>query len=185
MIDAGHGPGTGFHLWELSDMHTLKSLGFAAALSCCVYAGAALAHGEEGHDAGAAADHAPYDARSAGTRTLALGGVTIRMLVEAGNLGSNAVEVGELFLPLAYGEGDAHQHGNLEIFYVVEGVLGHEVNGKVHRLQPGEVGFVKPGDEVRHAVLSEVPVKAVVIWVPGGEADALVEHAGFEVLPAD
>jgi len=34
-------------------------------------------------------------------------------------------------------------------------------------------GVVKPGDEVMHRVLGDTPVKAVVIWVPGGESDRI------------
>lgn len=143
-----------------------------------------LAHGDD-HAPTDAATSPNYAAASDGTRELALGGVTIRMLAEAGNLERNDIEVGELNLPVEYGEGAAHSHGSLELFYVVEGVLGHEVNGTMHRLEPGMLGFVKPGDSVRHTVMSAVPVKAVVIWAPGGEADRLVEHAGFTVKPVD
>lgn len=166
-------------------MHNERLVLTVTALLCLLQTESGLAQGEDAHDPGASAGNAAYDARSTGTRTLALEGVKIKMLVDASNLGGDKVEVGELFLPVAYGEGGAHQHGSLEIFYVLEGVLGHEVNGKAHRLAPGEVGFVKPGDSVKHAVLSDVPVKAVVIWVPGGEADLLVEHAGFEVVAAE
>lgn len=141
------------------------------------------AHGDgDGHGHGAASQ-TTYDAKSTGTRDLVLGPVTIRMLAEASNLGTDGIEVGELNLPPDYGEGVAHAHGSLEIFYVVSGVLGHEVNGRAHTLHPGEIGFVRPGDEVRHSVLSDSAVKAVVIWVPGGEADKLVEHAGFMTRP--
>jgi mannose-6-phosphate isomerase-like protein (cupin superfamily) len=145
------------------------------------------AHGDDHARAGTAADapSAPYTPASHGTRLLGLGGVTIRMLADAGNLGRDDIEVGELNLPVEYGDGAAHAHGSLELFYVVEGVLGHEVNGTLHRLEPGMLGFVKPGDQVRHAVLSSTPVKAVVIWVPGGEADRLIEHAGFTVKSLD
>ena len=147
--------------------------------------GSVAAHGDAAHDAEAPGGGPAYEARGTGTRMLALDDVKIKMLVDASNIGNNLVEVGELFLPVASGESVAHQHGNLEIFYVVEGVLGHEVNGKAHRLEPGDVGIVKPGDTVKHAVLTDVPVKAVVIWVPGGEADLLIEHAGFVVVPAE
>ncbi len=121
-----------------------------------------------------------YNAASSGTENLVLGPVTIRMLLDESNLGRSDIEVGELNLPVEYGEGESHPHGSLEIFYVVEGILGHEVNGKTYRLNPGDLGYVNPGDTVRHSVLSDVPVKAVVIWLPGGEADTLVEHAGFK-----
>lgn len=138
------------------------------------------AHGDDANAATAAAGES-YSAESRGTRKLVHGPVWIKMLADASNLGRDDIEVGELFLPVEYGEGDAHQHGSLEIFYVIEGVLGHEVNGAAHRLEPGMLGFVKPGDAVRHAVLTDVPVRALVIWVPGGESGRLVEHAGFTV----
>ena len=138
------------------------------------------------HDTGEAHDgNPPYAAKSSGTRVLTLDTVSIKMLMEESNLGRRDVEVGELILPVEFGAGAAHAHGSLEIFYVVEGVLGHEVNGKMHRLEPGDTGFVKPGDTIKHSVLSDGPVKAVVVWVPGGEADALVEHAGFVEKPIE
>lgn len=124
-----------------------------------------------------------YDPVSRGTRNLVVGPVTIKMLLESSNLGRQDIEVGELSLPARFdpGENAGHAHTSLEIFYVVEGVLGHEVNGKLSTLKPGDIGFVHPGDTIRHSVLSDVPLKALVIWVPGGEADRLIEHAGFKV----
>jgi len=123
---------------------------------------------------------ATYNAASSGTENLTLGPVTIRMLLDKSNLGRSDIEIGELNLPPEYGDSASHPHGSLEIFYVVEGILGHEVNGKTYILNPGDVGYVNPGDQVRHSVMSDVPVKAVVIWLPGGEADALVKNAGFK-----
>ena len=164
-------------------MHThlvLRNLLLGALLALAT-GNNALAHGDEAHAAEAA--NPPYDAATAGVRDLVLGPVVIRMLAEASNLGRDDIEVGELRLPADFGEGTAHQHGSLELFYVVEGVLGHEVNGVAHRLEPGMLGFVKPGDAVRHSVLSPGPMRAVVIWLPGGEADRLIEHAGFEARP--
>lgn len=144
-----------------------------------------FAHGGEAHDAAAGAAPLDYNAASSGTRRLSAGPVWITMLADAGNLGRDDIEVGELNLPAGFGDSGAHQHGSLEIFYVVEGILGHEVNGQPHRLEPGMLGFVKPGDHVNHQVLSDGPVKALVIWVPGGEADRLVEHAGFGAEPLE
>ena len=153
----------------------------ATLLAACLLApGATVAHGDADHG-GDAKSTLEYTAASSGTRNLVAGPVVIRMLAESSNLGIDQLEVGELNLPAGFGESDAHAHVSLELFYVVEGVLGHEVNGVVHRLEPGMLGFVKPGDTVKHAVLSEGPVKALVVWYPGGEADRLVEHAGFEV----
>ncbi|MEM7291786.1 MAG: cupin domain-containing protein [Pseudomonadota bacterium] len=138
------------------------------------------AHGNGEH---AVQPNTPYTAKSTGTRLLGLGDVQIKMLLDAANAPDSGLEVAELIIPAAYKEGQAHAHGSLEIFYVVEGILGHEVNGTLYKLNPGELGFVKPGDEIKHHVLSEQDVKAVVIWTPGGEASRLVEHAGFKELP--
>lgn len=139
----------------------------------------ALAHGE-GH--AETADKPTYEATSSGTRTLTAGPVTIKMLADMSNLGVSDIEVGELFLPAGFGDSGAHAHGSLELFYVVSGVLGHSVNGgPMQRLEPGMLGFVKPGDTVNHAVLSDEAVRTLVIWVPGGEADRLIKHAGFSV----
>lgn len=115
-----------------------------------------------------------YARASEGTRSLTLGGGTrIKLLLEAANLGSGEVEVAEITFPVGLDPQAGHRHGTTEIFYVVEGILGHEVNGVPYRLDPGMVGVVRSGDEVIHRVLSDVPVKALVIWVPGGEADRI------------
>ena len=111
-----------------------------------------------------------YVRSGSGTRTMTLGsGTSIKMLLDATNLESDAIEVAEITFPAGASPSPSHQHGSMEIFYVVEGVLGHTVNGEEHRLEPGMVGVVKPGDEIVHHVLSSGPVKAVVVWVPGGE----------------
>lgn len=158
----------------------------ASLLGIALLCGAtsAGAHGDTGHaHAHDEATAQPRPTASSGTRALQAGPVTITMLAEAANLGRGDIEVGELLLPPAASPTPPHQHGSLEMFYVVEGVLGHEVNGVAQRLEPGQLGIVHPGDTVVHRVLSSTPVKAVVIWVPGGEADALVEHAGFTATP--
>ena len=115
-----------------------------------------------------------YARASAGTRLLDLGsGTSIKMLFDATNLGSDEIEVAEIVFPVGANPSAGHRHGAMEIFYIVEGVLGHVVNGEEHRLDPGMVGVVKPGDEVMHRVLSEGPVKALVRWVPAGEGDRI------------
>jgi len=113
-----------------------------------------------------------YARASAGTRQVTLGGGTvIKMLLDASNLGGAELEVAEITFP-AGASSAGHRHGAMEIFYVVEGVLGHVVNGVEHRLEPGMAGVVRPTDEIMHRAL-EGPVKAVVIWVPGGEGDRI------------
>jgi len=115
-----------------------------------------------------------YARASSGTRELELpGGTRIKLLLEAANLGQDDIEVAEITIPVGTDPTRAHRHGATEIFYVVEGVLGHVVDGTEHRLEPGMVGVVRRGDEVMHRVLSDVPVRAVVLWLPGGEADRL------------
>jgi quercetin dioxygenase-like cupin family protein len=112
-----------------------------------------------------------YARSSTGVREVTLGsGTVIKMLLDASNLGSGEIEVGEITFPTLSSPTAGHRHGATEIFYVIEGVLGHVVNGVEHRLEPGMVGVVKPTDEVMHRVL-EAPVRAVVIWVPGGEGN--------------
>ncbi len=112
-----------------------------------------------------------YARSSTGVREVTLGsGTVIKMLLDASNLGTDEIEVGEITFPTVTSPTAGHLHGATEIFYVIEGVLGHVVNGQEHRLGPGMVGVVKPNDEVMHRVL-EAPVRAVVIWVPGGEGN--------------
>jgi quercetin dioxygenase-like cupin family protein len=112
-----------------------------------------------------------YARSSTGVRQVTLGsGTVIKMLLDASNLGTGEIEVGEITFPAVSSPTAGHRHGATEIFYIIEGVLGHVVNGVEHRLEPGMVGVVKPADEVMHRVLV-APVRAVVIWVPGGEGN--------------
>jgi uncharacterized cupin superfamily protein len=114
-----------------------------------------------------------YARSSTGTRQVTLGsGTVIKMLLDASNLGGTEIEVAEITFPAGSNPSGGHRHGATEIFYIVEGVLGHVVNGVEHRLEPGMAGMVRPEDEVMHRVL-EGPVKAVVLWVPGGEGDRI------------
>jgi mannose-6-phosphate isomerase-like protein (cupin superfamily) len=112
-----------------------------------------------------------YEKSSAGLGELALGsGTTIKLLLDASNLGSDELEVAEITFPVGANPSRGHVHGAIEIFYVIEGVLGHVVNGELFRIEPGMVGVVRQGDEVAHRVLSDGPVRALVLWAPGGEA---------------
>ncbi|MFQ5678953.1 MAG: cupin domain-containing protein [Gemmatimonadota bacterium] len=90
------------------------------------------------------------------------------------NLGGEEVEIGEITFPVGAGAGRrSHRHAHVEIFYVLSGRLDHIVNGTSHLLEPGMVGIVRPGDEVVHRVASETPVRALVIWAPGGEIERI------------
>jgi quercetin dioxygenase-like cupin family protein len=130
----------------------------------------------------AAAAPSSYARASQGTRWLEGPGVAIKVLVEASNFGGAEVEVAELTLQPG-GSAATHRHGSHELIYVLEGTLDHVVNGETHRLEPGMVGVVKQGDTVAHAVASTGPVKAVLVWAPGGEADRLAKM--FKARPVE
>ena len=71
-----------------------------------------------------------------------------------------------------------HRHGSTEVLYILEGELDHGINGTFTRLGPGMVGVVRPGDEVIHRPRGGRPVKALVIWNPGGELDRIAPAFG-------
>ena len=95
----------------------------------------------------------------------------IKVLIEEANLGSSGAEVIEIFFPPGH-EGQSHFH-ELEILYVIEGELGHIVDGEMHVLTPGMVGIVKYPQEVVHKTLSEDGVRVLVIWPLGNEVKGL------------
>ena len=102
-------------------------------------------------------------------------GTTLRLLLDERNVGGKEVEIGEITFPPGVNSGD-HLHGSTEIFYVLSGELEHVVNGKSQILKPGMIGFVRPPDKVNHVVPGKEPVKALVIWAPGGEAQKIVSR---------
>lgn len=111
------------------------------------------------------------------------GRVRIDVLVDASNLASNAVEMAEITFfedssVAAPEEGGAHTHDSTEIFYVLEGELIHIVGEQKFVVREGEVGIVGSGDVVRHGLETDAPVRALVLWVPGGEIDRLI-RGGF------
>ena len=99
-----------------------------------------------------------------------LGPLTLRSLVDSAALGGPEVEMAELTFPPGWdASGEGHQHGHIEVLYVLSGRLGHVVNDTLHELGPGGVGIVRPGDRVRHRVLSAEPVRVLAVWGPAGE----------------
>lgn len=125
-----------------------------------------------------------YDRATRGTRWLENGrGLAIKVLVEPSNLGGAEVEIAEITFPPGPAAPAGHRHGSIEIFYIRSGVLDHIVDGEAHRLEPGMVGIVRPGDSVIHRVVGDAPVEALVIWAPGGEVDRLARF--FEERPVD
>ena len=97
-----------------------------------------------------------------------------KLLLDQSNLGGSELEAAELTLPAGTQVG-SHHHGSLEVIYVLSGVYGHEVNGKLYLLKPGMVGIVRPGDSVRHLVPKGAPAKLLIIWAPGGEAKRIFQ----------
>jgi quercetin dioxygenase-like cupin family protein len=92
-----------------------------------------------------------------------------KLLLNKSNLGGDELEAAELTMP-AGTTVRSHTHGAVEVIYVLSGVYGHEVNGKLYLLKPGMVGIVRPGDHVRHLIPKAGPAKLLIIWAPAGEA---------------
>jgi quercetin dioxygenase-like cupin family protein len=112
-------------------------------------------------------DKVPQSEKAQGVTYRAPSGTTLRLLLDENTVGPE-VSVGEINFP-PHGDSGDHQHGAIEVFYVVSGELEHVVNGKSQILRPGMAGYVKPPDTVRHKTGAS-GAKAVVIWVPGDEA---------------
>jgi len=108
-----------------------------------------------------------------GTTYRSPGGTTLRLMLDETNVGKD-VSLGEMIFPPNSDSGD-HQHGAIEMFYVVSGELDHVVNGVSHGLKPGMSGFVKPPDKVRHKT-GPAGAKVVVVWVPGEEGSRIASR---------
>jgi len=108
-----------------------------------------------------------------GTLYRSPGGTTLRLMLDESNVGKD-VSLGEMIFPPNTDSGD-HQHGAIEMFYVVSGELDHVVNGVSHVLKPGMSGFVKPPDKVRHKT-GAAGAKVVVVWVPGDEGSRIASR---------
>jgi len=95
--------------------------------------------------------------------------ILFKILVDEANLGGAETRVAELTFPPGYA-GSGHLHEAIEIFYVLSGRFGHEVNGEHGILEPGDIGIVRPGDTVAHSVHGDEPAVVLTIWLPGGAA---------------
>ena len=101
-------------------------------------------------------------------------GTEIELLLSESNLGGGELQIGEITFPPGVNSGD-HLHGATEVFYVLEGELEHVVDGVSQMLGPGDLGFVRPPSEVNHITAPDgPPVRALVIWAPGGEGTRIV-----------
>lgn len=108
-----------------------------------------------------------------GTTYRSPGGTTLRLMLDDSNVGPE-VTLGEMVFPPNQDSGD-HQHGAIEMFYVVSGELEHVVNGVSQILKPGMSGFVKPPDKVRHKT-GPAGAKVVVVWIPGAEGKRIASR---------
>jgi quercetin dioxygenase-like cupin family protein len=108
-----------------------------------------------------------------GTTYRAPSGTTLRLILDSTNVGKD-ISLGEMTFPPNSDSGD-HQHGAIEIFYVLSGELEHVVNGTSQILKPGMVGYVKPPDKIRHKT-GPAGAKVVVMWVPGIEGNKIVSR---------
>ena len=161
----------------------LKSISaYCAGCLVCLLCSSAVA--EESGGESDATEAKTYARASSGTRQFqwdsADGSGWIKVLVEKANLGFDGAEVIEIFFPPAH-EGEPHFH-EFEILYVIEGELGHIVNGESHVLTPGMVGIVRYPQEVVHKTLSEDGVRVLVIWPLGNEVKGL---QGMKEIPIE
>jgi len=126
-----------------------------------------------------------YEIVSSGTRQFEwdsdTGAGVIKVLIEEQNLGSAGAEVAEIRFPPDW-EGASHVH-ELEIIYVIEGELGHIVNGEMHVLSPGMTGVVRARDHVVHKTLSPEGARVLVIWALGGEVEGFAASGMRELAP--
>lgn len=99
---------------------------------------------------------------------------SLRMLLDAPQLGGSQVSVGERSYPPNY-ESAEHTHKSIELIYVLAGRFQHVVNGRTHVLTPGMLGVVKPGDKVRHRTDSSGAATTLMIWVPGNDGTDLAK----------
>ena len=99
---------------------------------------------------------------------------SLRMLLDAPQLGGPQVSAGERSYPANY-ESAEHSHQSIEIIYVLSGEFLHVVNGQTHVLPAGTLGFVKPGDKVRHKT-GGGPARTLMIWVPGTDGTELARE---------
>lgn len=107
-------------------------------------------------------------------RFVSAGGTELELLLSESNLGGGEVQIGVITWPPGANSGN-HPHGATEVFYVLEGELEHVVDGVSEILGPGDLGFVRPPSEVNHITSPDGgPVRALVIWAPGGEGTRIV-----------
>jgi len=99
----------------------------------------------------------------------------LRIVIDQHLGGTTAVSVAELIIPAGVDVPD-HVHQSAEIFYVLSGELEQTSEGKVQKLTAGMACLVPASTTTHHKVTSKEPVRALVIWAPGGEEKRIVER---------
>jgi quercetin dioxygenase-like cupin family protein len=108
----------------------------------------------------------------------------VKLLLNESNLGGKELEAAEMTIP-AGTTVPSHTHKSVEIIYVLSGTYGHEVNGKLYLLKPGQIGIVRPGDKVRHLTMKDEGTRILLLWAPAGDGQALSKAKGTtpEAIP--
>jgi mannose-6-phosphate isomerase-like protein (cupin superfamily) len=102
----------------------------------------------------------------------------IRVVIDQKLGATKDVTVAELLIPSGVDVPD-HIHQSTEIFYILSGELEQTSDGKVEKLTAGMACLVPANSTTHHKVTSKEPVRALVIWAPGGEEKRIVE--GWQV----
>ena len=100
---------------------------------------------------------------------------TIRVIIDEKLGGTKEVSIAELEIPPGVDVPD-HVHQSTEIFYILSGELEQTSEGKVRKLTAGMAALVPANTTTHHKVTSKEPVRALVIWAPGGEEQRIVER---------
>jgi quercetin dioxygenase-like cupin family protein len=99
----------------------------------------------------------------------------IKVLIDEQLGGTKDVTIAELTVPPGIDVPD-HVHQSTEIFYVLSGELEQTSDGKVQKLTAGMACLVPANSTMHHKVTSKEPVRALVIWSPGGEEKRITEQ---------
>jgi quercetin dioxygenase-like cupin family protein len=99
---------------------------------------------------------------------------TIRVVINEQLGGTKEVSIAELEIPPGVDVPD-HVHQSTEIFYILSGELEQTSEGKVQKLTAGMAALVPANTTTHHKVTSKEPVRALVIWAPGGEEQRIVQ----------
>ena len=99
----------------------------------------------------------------------------IKVLIDEQLGGTKDVTIAELTIPPGVDVPD-HVHQSTEIFYILSGELEQTSDGKVQKLTAGMACLVPANSTTHHKVTSKEPVRALVIWAPGGEEKRITER---------